>query len=283
MLSYKEASVSASRKGVSVFTSLVHRASHSPEWQKIPWHDPDFSRRMLEEHLNQDHDLASRRQRIIDQHVAWLHRKILNECPSHILDLGCGPGFYVKRLSALGHTCVGMDFSPASIAYAREQHPDGTYILGDVRSLAFGENFDMVCLIFGELNAFAPTEATDIIRRAHAALKPGGKLILEVHTYDLVFRSGQESPSWHTAEKGLFSDQPYLCLVESSFEIDHAATRFYVYAADTGAMQQYTSMLQAYSDDEYRHLLSMFARVMFYPSLTGSGERSDLFVIAAEK
>ena len=29
------------------------------EGDKIPWNDPDFSERMLREHLTQDHDLAS--------------------------------------------------------------------------------------------------------------------------------------------------------------------------------------------------------------------------------
>jgi len=34
---------------------------------KIPWDDPDFSRRMLAEHLSQEHDMASRR-------VEWIDR-----------------------------------------------------------------------------------------------------------------------------------------------------------------------------------------------------------------
>ena len=41
---------------------------------KIPWNDPDFSERMLAEHLSQDHDLASRRCVWIDRQVAWIHR-----------------------------------------------------------------------------------------------------------------------------------------------------------------------------------------------------------------
>ena len=33
----------------------------SSEDEKIPWHDPDFSHRMLEDHRAQDHDTSSRR------------------------------------------------------------------------------------------------------------------------------------------------------------------------------------------------------------------------------
>ena len=103
---------------------IVHRQAKPEPWaegEKIPWHDPDFSQRMLEEHLSQEHDLASRRLATIDRHVAWIHGTVLSERPVSILDLGCGPGLYTNRLAGLGHTCLGIDFAPASIAYAREQ------------------------------------------------------------------------------------------------------------------------------------------------------------------
>ncbi len=266
-----------------MFTSLIQRPRHGAAWEKIPWDDPDFSRRMLAEHLSQAHDMASRRQSIIDQHVAWIQHKVLHDQPSRILDLGCGPGFYTSRFTALGHTCLGLDFSPASIAYAREQHPVIDYRLGDVRTLDYGSDYDLVCMVYGELNAFAPDEAKSILAKAYAALKPGGQLLLEVHPYAVVCHLGQGAASWHTAESGLFSDQPYLCLTESSFEQDHAVFQYYVYAAESGALSRYTSMLQGYTDDEYRQLLRAFQHVLFYPSLTGDADGGNLFVIVAEK
>ncbi len=86
-------------------------------WSKIPWDEPGFSARMLENHLSQEHDWASRTNTAIDAQVAFIHRQLPSE--AHILDLGCGPGLYTSRLNALGHQCTGVDFSPASINYAR--------------------------------------------------------------------------------------------------------------------------------------------------------------------
>ena len=83
---------------------LVRRQPIPEPWaegQKIPLDDPSFSRRMLREHLSQDHDAASRRFAIIDQHVAWIHHQVLSDRTSRILDLGCGPGLYTSRLSRL--------------------------------------------------------------------------------------------------------------------------------------------------------------------------------------
>ena len=266
-----------------VFTALINRSKTPTRWQKIPWDDPDFSRRMLAEHLTQAHDLASRRLSIIDQHVRWIHHAILHEQPAKLLDLGCGPGFYSRRLSALGHMCTGIDFSPASIAYAREQDHVSAYVHGSVLDVEYGSGYDLVLLIYGELNAFSPEDAEDIVQKAYAALKPGGKLLLEVHPAGLVERVGQEAPSWYTAEQGLFSDQPYLCLTEAVYDGSRAISNHYVFAAESGAMQQYTSMLQRYTDDDYRALLDAFATVTFFPSLDGGSAAGDLFVIVAEK
>jgi len=90
------------------------------EGEKIAWSDPAFSERMLKERLWQDHGHASRRFALVDQHVEWIHRVILAGRPTRILDLGCRSGLYTTRLARLGHTCVGIDFSPASIRYARD-------------------------------------------------------------------------------------------------------------------------------------------------------------------
>ena len=54
-------------------SDIVNRRIESVPWtegEKIPWNAPEFSRRMLLEHLSQKHDAASRRFEIIDRHVA---------------------------------------------------------------------------------------------------------------------------------------------------------------------------------------------------------------------
>jgi SAM-dependent methyltransferase len=266
-----------------MLTRLINRDTQPSEWSKIPWHDPDFSRRMLAEHLSQAHDLASRRLSIIERQVEWIHRKCLDGQAASILDLGCGPGFYASRLAALGHTCTGIDISPASIDYARANDPEGRYLLGDVRSLEYGTDYDLVLMIYGELNAFSPQDAGGIIGKAHAALKPGGKLLLEVSRYEAVYRSGGKAPSWHTAEKGLFADEPYLCLTESRFDLDRAIEHYYVILASSDELRQYTTMHQAYTEDEYRRLLAAFRQMQLYPSLTGDADSAGFLVLVAEK
>jgi SAM-dependent methyltransferase len=273
---------------------IVRRQLEPEPWsegEKIPWNDPDFSRRMLQEHLSQAHNLASRRTEIIERQVAWIHQRVLASTPSRILDLGCGPGLYANRLAKLGHECVGVDFSPASIAYAREQAGElkSTYVEGDLRTADWGTDFGLAMFIFGEFNVFTPEDAKLILLRLHDALAPRGKLVLEVHIIDAVKRMGANPPVWSSAEQGLFSEQPHLYLCESFWNPQRAVAteRYWVVDVQTGNVTRHATSTQAYTDDEYRAMLSEcgFSAIRFYPSLTGAVEKtqSDFFVIVAER
>ena len=177
---------------------LIHRTPVPEPWAEgdnIPWNDPAFSERMLKEHLSQEHDLASRRAETIDAHVAWIHSAVLGGKPSRILDLGCGPGLYAVRLARKGHSLVGVDYAPAAVAYAREQAQglDCRFTQADIREADYGTGYDLVMQIFGEINVFRPADARLILNKARAALKPGGRLLLEAAYYDLAVAVGKEA------------------------------------------------------------------------------------------
>lgn len=227
---------------------------------KIPWHEPGFSARMLREHLSQEHDLASRRFAKIDAQVEWLDREIL---PAHarVLDLGCGPGLYTSRLAGLGHSCVGIDFSPSSIEYARSdaksQSLDCTYILEDLLTAGFGSGFDAVLFLYGEFNTFPPEQALQILAGIRESMNPGGRVVLEVHSEELVRRLGTPPPSWHVSERGLFADEPYLCLIDRAWDEAGrtSAERYTVLRASSNQVDTYVCTTQAYTDSEYVNLL----------------------------
>jgi SAM-dependent methyltransferase len=275
-------------------TDIVERTPVAEPWaegEKIPWHEAGFSQRMLAEHLSQAHDAASRRFEIVDRQVAWIHRAILGGRPARVLDLGCGPGLYASRLARLGCECVGIDFGPASIAYAREQ-AEGlrcTYVEQDVRTAEYGQGYDLAMFLYGEINVFRPAEARAIVGRAGQALVKGGALLLEAHTFDVVRRLGQAPPGWYSAPTGLWSDRPHLALEESSWDDGRATAtqRYFVVDAESGEVARCAATTQAYTDEQYRALLEAagLVDVAFYPTLDGSaGEaRGDFVTIVARR
>ena len=272
---------------------IVHRQNPPQPWaegEKIPWNAPGFSRRMLQEHLSQAHDSASRRAETIDRHVSWIPNTLLSGRSTKILDLGCGPGLYTSRLAALGHTCTGIDFSPASIAFAREQAAQKglncQYQLADIRTASYGTGYGLAMQIFGEINVFTQADAVTILEKARASLIEGGTLLLEPHTLAAVCQLGNEC-WWQAAEHGLFSEDPHLLLYESHWDREGRTTteRYHVVDAATGSITRHASTMQAYSEAGYQDLLENcgFGAIQFYPSLCGDqdGSQPALFVLVA--
>jgi SAM-dependent methyltransferase len=269
---------------------LIKRRVPPDSWaegEKIPWHEPAFSARMLNEHLSQDHNAASRRSPIIDQHVNWIHTEVLANKATRILDLGCGPGLYTSRLAKKGHTCVGIDFAPASIAYARLQAEEGgldcSYIEADIRQAEFESGYGLVMMVHGELNVFRPQETRMILEKARQAISGGGRLVIEVHTLEAVHALGEGS-QWHTAESGLFSDRPHLLLKEAYWDAGArvATERYYVVDAKSGEVTRYAASIQGYDEKQYRRLLEGcgFEDIEIHSSLGGEmGARDKNYVV----
>ncbi len=274
--------------------SLIHFLNKAPDlhtpWAgdyKIPWNEPEFSRRMLNEHLAQEHDLASRRSEIIALQASWIIEHALCGRTGSVLDLGCGPGLYAPRFASHGCQYLGIDFGPASIEYANAHYSvDGqvSFRLDDVRSAELGNGYDVVLMLYGELNVFSPEACADIVERACKSLKPGGKMVIEGYTRETVVSLGQ-GQGWYACENGLFAETPHICLIQNHWleELNVSVQEFKVVEMDTGALNQCRSTTQAYSNEEYSTLFAQagFVNSFVHDTWPGNPEHHVLFM--AEK
>ena len=246
-------------------TDIINRIQPAIPWDHeapIPWSDPEFSARMLKNHLSQDHDWASRREEIIQAHVKYIDKLLAPG--SHILDMTCGPGFYTQMLAKMGHHCLGVDFSPASIDYARAQASEAglaqaSYELSDIRKFTTEKIFDCVLFVFGEFNVFSRSDAQGLLNQVARVLKPGGLLILEAQTLKSVKESGEAPSSWWSCAsgEGILSDRPNVCLQENYWdqELNTATTRYYVLDGATGGLSTFCSSMTAYASGSYEKIL----------------------------
>ena len=220
--------------------------------------------------------------------------KVLGSRPARVLDLGCRPGLYALRLARIGCDCVGIDFSPASIRYAREiaeseSNLSCAFHHTDVRTGHFGEGFDLVMMIYGQFNVFPRPRGEEILNRARAALQPGGVLLLEVQSREQMQKAGEHGPSWYSAQSGLFSEQPHLVLQENFWDAEAAAstTRFLTIDGQTGSVSSYALSNEAYTEQELTDALGEagFQDVERFPSMSGitvTGD-ADLPVLVARR
>jgi SAM-dependent methyltransferase len=185
---------------------------------ELDWANPDISRRLLREHLDQSHDGASRRERVVDDHVRRLLR-LLPSAPAHLLDAACGPGLYSVRLAGAGHRVTAIDVGPAVIRHARRLARGAGVAdlvdarVADLRGLSEAGRFDGALLIYHVLEAFPRRQQTGIVRRLATSLRDDAPLIVEM-------RLRPDQPhgrisTWDVVESSLLSDRRHLLLVET--------------------------------------------------------------------
>ncbi|MGG0822423.1 class I SAM-dependent methyltransferase [Paenibacillus turicensis] len=196
-----------------MFNPLFLFAQKPNLWERsnnLFWDDSHISSKMLEAHLNPNWEAASRKHSDIDASVNWLSR-LIPAC-SKILDLGCGPGLYTKRLSNQGYEVTGLDFSKRSIAYAQEHDQQSEYIYQNYLELDYTEAFDAITLIYCDYGALTYNERQTLLGKVFCALKPGGQFIFDVFTKKTQ-QSTQDTSSWSMYQDGGFwSAEPHLCL-----------------------------------------------------------------------
>lgn len=149
------------------------------------WTDPWIAQKMLEYHLDQDTDLASRRLSVIEAIVDWIDLKI-GLSGQAVCDLGCGPGLYATRMAERGAIVTGVDFSGVSLSHARAEaaaknlnvdYRQADYLTDD---LPGGQN--VVTLIYCDFCTLSPQNRQRLLKRIKGMLKPGGKLVFDVNT-----------------------------------------------------------------------------------------------------
>jgi SAM-dependent methyltransferase len=103
-----------------------------------------------------------------------------------VLDVGCGTGEYVKRLTDLGFQVSGLEPAPAMRASAEARNPSATIVDGVVTALPFAsESFDLVIA----MEVLRYLDRADVVagtREIVRVLKPGGvAFITYVNRYAL--------------------------------------------------------------------------------------------------
>lgn len=257
----------------------IYRRPERPlPWQgggNLPWNDPAFSERMLREHLDQSHGAASRPDPERAAQLDWLWSKLALQPGQAIYDMTCGPGLYAVALAQRGCRVTGVDFSPASIRYAREQAAvqgvaeSCRFIEQDIREADFaGANFDAAMFLYGQLAVFPRETAQVLLNNAAAALAENGRLVIELLNQDRVDK--KNSNWWYTDNTGLWGDAPFLHLGERFWndETKLSTERFHILHLETGKLDKVILCDQTYATADMSAMLKSagFSTVSIYPA-----------------
>lgn len=255
------------------------------------WNDPYISKSMLEAHLNQTHDRASRRNAEIEKTVHHLMTSGLLKTGDRVLDLGCGPGLYSSRLCFEGMKVTGIDLSQRSIDYARDQAEihgnDIDYTCADFFNITYEGTFDAILQVYGEICTFSDEKRDLLLSLIHRALKDDGIFIFDVSTRELRMREGLKN-RWYFSESGFWRSGRHLVLEEGfNYPENDTWLNQYIIVDEDGTVKVYRLWLHDYSFETISRTLekSGFKVEQAWNSLSGElySKGGDWIAIAARK
>jgi len=101
-----------------------------------------------------------------------------------VLDLACGFGRHSLELDRRGMSVTGVDASPDLIRHAKSLAKKASsrarFELGDMRTYDARETFDNVVILGNSFGYFKSADNEKVLAKARAALKPGGKVLIDL-------------------------------------------------------------------------------------------------------
>lgn len=100
------------------------------------------------------------------------------------LDVGCGSGYFTRKLHKKGYAVTGVDCSAAMLSKASElARAEGLsipFVAGDITALKVFERVDFIVAVNDCFNYVPKNKLLSALKRAHACLKKGGLLFFDV-------------------------------------------------------------------------------------------------------
>ena len=138
-------------------------------------------------------------------------------------DLACGHGRHALLLAQEGIRITGVDITERYIEAAQADTGDlpARFLVGDMRTLSFREQFDAAYCYFSSFGFFDDETNFDILQRIAHALKPGGRFLVDLQNREL-YSTGDPLYSEHNEFKR--DGREYALLLESELDVETSRT-----------------------------------------------------------
>ena len=244
------------------------------------WTHPDTAPGMLDYHLNNELDIASRKASSIAASVDWIIHRFGTDIT--LCDLGCGPGLYCAPLAARGMRVTGVDFSRHALAYARRQASrkklTAHYINANYLDWAPESQYDLVTLIMCDFCALSPDQRRQLLNHIRRYIKPGGHFLLDAYSIEAFVLKEQRCLVEHNQLNHFWAKEDYYAFVASFIypEARVSLDRYCIFEAN-GQQRSIYNWLQYFTPMELKQELEQagFATVELLADFAGNAYRPD--------
>jgi SAM-dependent methyltransferase len=169
-------------------SNRLYRAAYVPAYERQSCGDWDRLARVIrtDTHLPERAETLESYLSYVDARssvVAPIVWRSVAPAPERLLDLGGGLGAYSRAFLEIdpGNTSAVIDVPPVvdvALAIVSQTDPRLEWIAGDVREVVLERCYD-VALLANVLHLYGDRCCRDLLRRAAAALRPGGLLVIK--------------------------------------------------------------------------------------------------------
>jgi len=217
------------------------------------WTNEHTSKQMLEYHLNQSIDAASRNKAFIEKSVEWIVSHFGLDNTTEIADFGCGPGLYATRFAKKGAIVTGIDFSESSLQYAKEkalqEELNIDYVHANYLDFTTSKKFDLITMIMCDFCALSPKQRRILLSKFYSFLKPGGSVLLDVYSLSSYDQKEESATYERNQLNGFWSPNDYYCFVNTfKYDEEKVILDKYTIVGKSGTRVVY-NWLQYYSRD----------------------------------
>ncbi|MCA9563426.1 MAG: class I SAM-dependent methyltransferase [Myxococcales bacterium] len=242
------------------------------------WWERAFDESYLE---SLPHDIEFRTKREIEFYDQSLRLKK----GAAILDAGCGFGRHSIGLAQLGYKVTGLDLSKPLLerAYSTAERAriEVDYLHGDLRSMDFDAEFDAALLVGQTFGFFNDMMNLEVLRRLRRALKPRGRLIIELLNRDRLVDELPKVMWWRRTGK-LYLDE-----AEFDYERSRVCSKRTIMYDDGKTPREVYLDIRLYSLHEVQALLAMagfspaqISGSIHYPGYFFPKQSRDLIILA---
>jgi SAM-dependent methyltransferase len=211
-------------------------------------------RQWFEEIFNDDYPRTTPRlpRSVIEREVKFIDESLGCAKGAEILDMGCGAGEHCVQLSTRGYNVIGLDLSLSMLARSADEAAEYSqkinFVQADFRELNFEDAFDGIYVWGSTFGYFDDAKNSEIIGRIFRALRPHGRLLLDVPNRDF-YVSRVPSMAWFEGEGCVCMDEAIHNAINSRIHVKRTIM------LDDGRKREFEYSMRLYSLHELGKVL----------------------------
>jgi len=160
--------------------------------------------------------------------IAFVVQVLDLEPSERLLDLACGSGVHALHFARRGLEVIGLDIAPSLVRYCTEQAAaeeldNVTFVEGDMRALAFREEFDALVVLSTSFGFFDDEDNQRVLDGIAQALRPEGRMLLQLSDPTTLVEQQKQRCYWRGRPEGIYWTETWF---DPATCISHGVFRF---------------------------------------------------------